>query len=157
MSITISSPITGSTQTGFTSSSFTVASDSAPDSGNGKQVAVTAVSGTGTSGVTPHTASSPFTGTVTRPKSLKTLGTPNPTTGVIGNIPTNTYKVLTRKGVKPAANQPSKVFNISTTMDLPSGSDTYDPDNVRAAIALHIGLLTQISAGLGDTLVTNIL
>lgn len=59
MSFTLTSPITGAAQTGFTSPTYTLTSDLAPDN-NGKQVAVTALGGTQV-GVTTHSVAAPFT------------------------------------------------------------------------------------------------
>jgi len=78
-------------------------------------------------------------------------------TGVITLIPTNTYKLITRKGVLPLAGQAFKVMNISTELDVPAGADTADPQNIRAALSAHIGSLTQQSAGLGDLLINGVL
>lgn len=149
MSISWSSPITGSAQTGFTSPTYTTAADTAPSGVPGKQVAVTALGGT-QAGVTVHSVASPFTLNATRPGNLRTLGQPNPVTGVIANIPTNTYKLITRKGVLPLAGQAYKTMVITTTIDVPAGSDTADLPNIKAALSAHIGGLTQQSAGFGD-------
>lgn len=154
MAISITSPVSGSSQTGLTSPTYTVMNDVAPDT-NGKQVAVTALGGTQT-GVTPHSVASPFTGTVTRPKQLRVLGQPA-SNGFISSVPTNTYKVITRKGVTPSINQPARTALINTVLDMPAGADTYDAANLRAAISFHIGLLQQISAGLGDTVVNGVI
>lgn len=151
MTINVTSPVTGAAQTGFTSPTYTLVADVAPDS-NGKQQAVSAIGGTQT-GVVISSVSLPFTLTVTKPKSLKTLGTPNPVTGVISNIPRNAYTVLTRKGVQVLAggNTPPVPMIVRTTIEIPAGADTVDAANVRAALSLHIGALTQQSAGIGDT------
>lgn len=149
------SPVTGAAQTGFTSPTYTFVADTAPDV-NGKQVAVTAVGGTQT-GVTVHSVASPFTGTFVRPKSFKLLGQPNPVTGRLPSVPSNSYKVITRKGVTPLAGQPVKPLLIRTDLDIPAGADVADPANIRAAIAWHIGLLQQVSAGLGDTVVSGVM
>jgi hypothetical protein len=42
-------------------------------------------------------------------------------------------------------------------MDVPAGSDTADPANVRAALSLAFGALWQQPAGIGDTLISGIL
>jgi hypothetical protein len=42
------------------------------------------------------------------------------------------------------------------SVDVPAGSDTADPANIRAAISLLVGLLNQQSAGIGDSLVTGL-
>lgn len=155
MAVTLTSPITGAAQTGFTSPTYTLTTDLAPDV-NGKQVAVTALGGTQT-GVTTHSVASPFTVTFVRPKVSRNLGKPNPTTGLVKDVPRNTYKCIVRKGVTPLAGQPFTNLQATCVIDVPAGSDTADPANVRAAISALVGALSQISAGLGDTLVSGIL
>lgn len=154
MSVTITSPITGAAQTGFTSPTYTHVTDVAPDV-NGKQVAVTAAGGTQT-GVTVHSVASPFTITFFRPKVFKFLGKPNPTTGLVKDVPRNVYKLVTRKGVLPLAAQPFTTMLVTTIIEVPAGSDTADAANVRAALSAHIGSLSQQSAGIGDTGVSGI-
>jgi hypothetical protein len=153
--LTLSSPVTGGAQTGFTSPTYTLVDDTAP-SNNGKQVAVSALGGTQT-GVTAHSVSVPFTNSVFRPVQLKTLPAANPVTGVIKSIPNNTYKVITRKGVIPAAEVPAIPMPITTTIPVPAGADTYDTPNLLAAISLHIGVLNQLSAALGSSAQTGII
>lgn len=155
MSFAPTTPITGAAQTGLTTPTYTITSDTAPDQ-SGKQFAVTALGGTQT-GVTTHSVSSPFTLTMFRPKLLKSLSVVNPVTGQLRNVPRNTYKVITRKGVNPAVNQPATPMIITTTIDVPAGSDSYDAANVHAALSAHLGLLAQTSSGVGDTCVTAIL
>lgn len=155
MAITLPGSVTGAAQTGFTSPTYTTTPDTAVDSSS-KQVAVTALGGTQV-GVTTHSVSSPFTASVWRPKQFGLLGKPNPTTGLIANVPKNTYKVIVRKGVTPALNQPVDVMGIHIELKVPAGSDTYDAANVRAAISMAIGTLTAISAGLGDTVINGVL
>lgn len=156
MSITWTSPITGSAQTGFTAPTYTNVADTAPPANPGKQVAVTALGGTQV-GVTTHSVAAPFTLNYTRPGNLKVLGNPNPVTGIIANVPTNTYKLITRKGVLPLAGQPYKVMTITTNVDVPAGADLADYPNVKAALSAHIGALTQQSAGFGDLLGSGVL
>lgn len=149
------SPITGGAQTGLTSPTYTFVSDVAPDA-NGKQVAVTALGGTQT-GVQVHSVASPFTLTFARPKAFKALGQPNPVTGRLPSVPRNTYKIITRKGVVPLAGQPAATMLVTTTIDVPAGSDSYDAANVRAALSAHIGVLNQQSAGIGDTGISGVM
>lgn len=151
----LTSPITGAAQTGLTSPTYTHVVDTAP-SPNGKQNAITALGGTQT-GVTVHSASSPFTIARFRPAQLKTLPAANPVTGVIKNIPNNTYKVNTRKGVSVAAGVPVIPMTFTTTLPIPAGADTYDAVNIRAALSAHIGALQQLSAALGDSSVSGII
>lgn len=155
MTVNVTSPITGAAQTGFTSPTYTLTSDVAPGS-NGKQVAVTALGGTQT-GASVHSVASPFTLTFTRPVSLKVPNVPNPVTGVVTPNGSNTYKLITRKGAVPLAGQAARIVNITTSMDIPTGVDLASPSEVRAAISAHIGYLSQVSAGLGDTTTSGIM
>lgn len=155
MAITITSPITGLAQTGFTSPTYTHVADIAPDI-TGKQVAVTAVGGT-QAGVTTHSMASPFTLTVFRPKVFRYLGKPNPTTGLVKDVPRNTYKFITRKGVLPLAGQPYQNAQITTTIDLPAGSDIADAPNIRAMLSAHFGAISQQSANFGDSVLAGVI
>jgi hypothetical protein len=154
MTISLTTPVTGQAQTGLTSPTYTITVDVAPDV-NGKQWAVTALGGT-QSGVTAHSVSAPFTTTFWKPKVNKILGNPNPVTGVIGSVGRNVYKHITRKGVLPLAGQPYQTMQITTTMEVPAGSDTADSANVRAALSMHFGSAVQASAGIGDTLISGV-
>lgn len=154
MAFGLTSPITGAAQTGFTAPTYTHVADLAPDS-SGKQVAVSALGGT-QAGVTASSMASPFTITFWRPKVFKFLGKPNPTTGLVKDVPRNTFKLLTRKGVLPLVGQPYSNMQITTIIDLPAGADLADPANVRAALSAHIGALSQQSAGIGDTIVSGV-
>lgn len=154
MSFILTSPITGTAQTGLTSPTYTLTNDTAPDN-NGRQYAVTALGGT-QSGVLPHTVASPFTVTGVRPRVLRALGAPG-SNGVISQVPNNVYRVITRKGVIPAANQVPRVMIVETIIHVPAGSDTYDANSVRAALSAHLGALSQQSAGIGDLTISGIL
>lgn len=155
MSYAPTSPVTGAAQTGFTSPTYTLTADSAPDS-NGKQYAVTALGGTQT-GVLTSSVSQPFTVTFVKPRVFKTLGKANPTTGMISNVPRNIYNLNTRHGVIPLAGQPSTNMIIRTIIEVPAGSDVADAANVRAALSLHFGLGYQASSGIGDTVVSGVM
>lgn len=151
----LTSPVTGSAQTGFTSPTYNLGTDTAP-SNNGKQSYVSALGGTQV-GVAVHSASVPFTITRFRPQQIKVLPSPNPVTGVIKNIPNNVYKVITRKGVVPYVGAAAIPMPITTSIPVPAGADTNDAASIRAAISLHIGALTQLSAALGDTCVSGVI
>jgi len=155
MAIALTSPVTGSAQTGLTSPTYTHVSDVAPDV-NGKQYAVSALGGTQT-GVTIHSVASPFTITFFRPKVYKILGTPNPVTGIIGSVGRNVYKTVLRKGVLPLAGQPFQTMLCSLSCEVPAGADTADSPNVRAALSMLIGSVTQQSAGMGDLAISGVL
>jgi hypothetical protein len=154
MTVALTSPITGGAQTGFTAPTYTHVPDVAPDV-NGKQVAVTALGGT-QAGVTVHSVSSPFTGTFVRPKTFKALGKTNPVTGLLPSVPKNQFEWIFRKGVTPLAGQPFSIAMGKVTLSIPAGSDVADAPNLRALLSVMIGALNQVSAGLGDTVVSGI-
>lgn len=156
MAINITSPVTGTAQTGLTSPTYTVTPDVAPPGNPGEQVAVTALGGTQT-GVTAHSIASPFTTNITRPANPRTLGFPNPVTGVVTNIPMNTFKVITRKGVIPLAGQPAKTMIVTTTIECPAGADLADNLSIRACLSMHFGVIVQQSAGIGDLVINAVL
>lgn len=149
MTINITSPVTGTAQTGLTSPTYTLASDIAPTP-NGKQQIVSALGGTQT-GVAVHSVALPFSVSVFKPQVLKTLGQPNVNTGTISNIGKNSYKIITRKGVVSLVGQAPQICVITTEISVPAGADTNDLASIRAALSLHIGSLSQQSAGIGDT------
>lgn len=154
MAVSLSSPVTGTAQTGLTSPTYTVAADSNPDV-NGKQWAVTALGGTQT-GVTTHSAGNPFTVAFWKPKILSVLQSVNPLSGILPKVGKNTYSLVTRKGVTVLSGQPLQTMIIRTIIDVPAGSDIADTPNIRAALSAHIGSLSQVSAGIGDTSVTGL-
>lgn len=141
MSINVTD-VTGMAVTGLTTPGYTVSADYVPNGVPGKQWIVSALTGT-QAGVTPHTVSSPFTITFEKPKVVKTLGQPNPVTGVIANVGMNTYKVRVRKGVIPLAGQAPKPANFEFLMNVPAGSDLNDQASLKAALSCMGGLLTQ--------------
>lgn len=150
MSLDLTSPLSGADQTGFTSPTFTLLEDTAPTA-HGKQFLVSAIGGTAPAAVDVHSISRPFTVTVNRPSVFKRLGTPNPSTGIIAQVPRNPWTVLTRKGVTPLSGQPDQIMPIKTIIPVVAGSDLADPENIRAALSLHIGALSQLAAALGDS------
>lgn len=155
MTISVTSPITGAAQTGFTSPTYTLVADTAP-SPNGKQWAVSALGGT-QAGVTVHSVAAPFTVSCFRPSVFKALGKASPTTGLISNVPNNTYKIITRKGVLPLAGQPYRNMVVTTVIEVPAGSDLASPSELRAGLSAHIGALSQQAAGIGDTTVSGVI
>lgn len=156
MSLTLTSPVTGGAQTGFTTPTYTTVTDTAP-SNNGKQYAVSAIGGTQAGVDSSSSPSRPFTITLSRPAVLRQLPPVNGSTGILPNVPNNTYKVIVRKGVTPLSGQASRVMNCTLSIDVPAGADTADAPNVRAALSLLIGAINQISAGIGDTAVTGVM
>ncbi len=148
------SSTTGGAQTGFTSPTYTLVDDTAPVV-NAKQKTVSALGGTQGS-ATANSASSPFSATFFKPASIKQLPTANPVTGLRGTIPMNQYKLVIRKGGYAAAGVPVTAI-ARLTLDIPAGMDSYNADEVRALSSFLVGILSEESADLGDTLVTGVL
>jgi hypothetical protein len=155
MSFAPASPVTGGAQTGLTSPTYTIAPDQAP-SANGKQYAVTALGGTQT-GVEVSSISNPFTITMFKVANAKSLPVLNPVTGVLSNVPKNTYKLIVRKGIEVMSGQPRQVELLSCDFSVPAGGDIQDPESVRAALSLLIGTMWANSAAIGDVFIQNLL
>lgn len=148
MSYIMTGAVTGAAVTGLTSPTYTLTADTAADD-NARQSVVTALGGTQT-GVTLHSVSSPFSQTVTRPRSLNQLGKAN-LNGFIPNIGRNTYRMITRKGVTPALGQPFQIAIMRTEMEIPSGAETFDIINVKAMCSFHGGFIWANASGIADT------
>lgn len=158
MSIVPTSPLTGAAQTGFTNPTFTLVEDEAgKPSANSKQWIISALGGTQPASVDVHSVSRPFTLTFVRPKAFKVLGIPNPTTGVVSQVPMNVWKVIARKGVTPLSGQASKVLPIQLQIAVPAGADEDDDDNIRAVLSMLFGALNDVSSDLGDSLISGVL
>lgn len=155
MAITLSGVITGGAQTGFTSPTYTLTVDTPPEQ-NGKQSIVSAVGGT-QAGVLAHSIGNPFTCSFYRPKVLKSLGGANPITGVISPIARNRFKWIFRKGVLPYTDAPALPAVVRVELDIPAGADFTDPANLRALLSLVVGVLSNQSAGMGDTVINGVL
>jgi len=155
MSFAPSSPVTGAAVTGLTSPTYTLTTDVAPDV-NGKQYAISALGGTQTS-VDVNSVSKPFTISFFRPKVLRTLPQANPVTGIIKNVPLNTYKLITRKGAAPASSQTNMVAKITTIIEVPAGTDTYEPEELKAMISSHFGVGWAQASGIADTVTTGVI
>jgi hypothetical protein len=150
MTISLSN-VTGSAQTGLTTPGYTVVADTPPPGTKGKQWAVSALTGTQT-GVESNTIGKPFSFTYSGPLNPK--GTPalNSQTGQPLSVPRNTHKVIIRKGVEVVSGY-FYPLNVTVQFDVPAGAEIKDPESIRAALSFAIGAMTQMSAGLGDTLV----
>lgn len=155
MALTLSGSVTGAAQTGFTSPTYTLTTDRAPEN-NGIQAIVTAHGGT-QSGVLDHSVANPFTMMLARPKVIKTLGGINPITGVPSSVARNKSRLITRKGVIPYTDAPAYPAIIRTEFDIPAGADFTDPNNLRALVSAHFGYCYQDSAAIGDFLIDAIL
>lgn len=151
MSVVLPTSITGGAQTGFTTPGYTTTAGAFPGV-NGKQNYVSALTGT-QAGVRVHSVSDPFTTAAFQPLAPKALGSMN-ANGIYTNVPINVYGLTVRKGLIPAASQPSQIGSVDIRCRVPAGSDGYDAANVRAMLSAAVGLLNALSAGLGDTLVS---
>lgn len=154
MTYALTSPVAGGAQTGFTSPSYTLTLDKAPDL-NGTQWAVTALGGT-QAGVTTHSMSSPFFVAFWKPRIYRVLGKTNPVTGQLPKVPRNVFKEVVVKAVTVLVGQPVERASITRIFEVPAGSDTVDPPNLRAMCSLQAGVTAQQSASVGDTLVTGL-
>lgn len=155
MAFSPATPATGAAVTGLTSPTYTLLTDVAPNI-NGKQYAVSALGGTQT-GVDFNTVSKPFTISFFRPIQLRVLPQANPVTGIIKNVPLNVYKFITRKGAQPALNQSLMVAKITTSIEVPAGVDTYEPEEIRAMISAHFGVGWAQADGIASTVLTGVL
>lgn len=152
---TLTSPLAGAAQFTFTSPTYTLSADTPPVP-NAKQYAVTALGGT-QAGVLSHNPSAPFTIAMFRPATYKSLEPVDPVTGVLRRVPVNTYKVITRKGVTPLAGQAPRTMIVTTTIEVPAGSDVADQANVRACLSAHFGVFGQQSSEIGGTVINGVL
>lgn len=149
MALGFPATITGSAQTGFTSPTYGLVADSAPDQ-YGLQRAVSVVGGT-QAGVDAHSTSRPFTLTWVRPRKMKVLAY-NPTTQlVIRDGGNNVWHLLVRKGMTVAPNQPPRIGWCKFECGVPAGADINDPACVRAMVSACIGEVTAWSAEIGNT------
>jgi len=155
VTISLTTPVTGAAQTGLTSPTYTHVVDTPPNAYT-KQYAVTALGGTQT-GVDVHGASKPFTISFSRPQTIRPAFAPSNVTGVMPNQPRNVYSVKVRKGAAPGTNQVPQICVLSCDFSVVAGADLIEPEDIRAALSLLIGSLSQQSAGLGDTLINGLL
>jgi hypothetical protein len=58
-----------------------------------------------------------------------------------------------RKGVEVVTGY-FQTMNATVTLDIPAGAEIKDPESVRAALSCLIGGLSQISAALGDSVIS---
>lgn len=152
MAINLTSPITGGAVSGLTTPGYGIVTDQAPAL-NGKQYAVTSTTGTQTN-VETHSVSKPFTISFFRPANPRALPAVNPVSGVVKNIPVNTYKMIVRKGALPLLNQAAQVNSITITVNVAAGTDTYEPEDIKAMFSCAHGAFTQSLQGMVDAALT---
>lgn len=149
------SALAGGAQTGFTSPTYDSTLATAPGP-NGVLWVVSGKGGT-QANVRLHTISDPFSVLVQIPQQYKLLPAANPITGLRGSIPRNTLFLKLVKGVQVAANVPAVPMVIRVSADIPAGADAYDAANIRAAWSYLVGVLSDQSAGFGDTSLDGVL
>lgn len=154
MAFSPASPVTGAPITGFTSPTYTLVADTAPDV-NGKAYAVSALGGT-QAGVVVSSSSYPFTLLFTRPKVIRQL----PALGLNGRLPTvprNEFTLSVRKGVIPLVGQPAQPCALKLVIPVPAGADLADKANLGAALSLLAGVLWEQSNEIYDSLLAGTL
>jgi hypothetical protein len=144
------SPVTGGPITGFTSPTYTLVADTAPDV-NGTAYAVSALGGT-QAGVVISSASIPFTLLFTKPKVLRNLSAVG-ANGALPSVPRNIYTLSVRKGVVPLTGQPAVPALLKLEIGFPAGGDSADKANMLAALSLLAGVLWEQSDQIGDSIV----
>lgn len=147
------SSLSGATYTGWTTPGFTLTADQTPN-GYWKQWYVSAFTGTVPAGAHLHTASKPFTVSVMRPSQLKVLPVANPTTGIVKEVPVNTYKLIVRYGSVPLVNNSARVNNIIITFNIFAGTETNEADGIAALCLAAADALYGNVGGIIDTLKT---
>lgn len=145
------SPTTGIAITGLTSPTYTYVQDKPPNA-RSSQYAVTALGGTQT-GVEVSSVSNPFTFTWEQPTQYRTLGQPNPVTGVISNVPVNTSKLRVRKGMDVDGAGLIKVGMAEIHFKIPAGADINDTVSIRALISSLGGVLEENADGIAASLI----
>lgn len=155
MAISLSSPVTGGAQTGFTSPTYTHVADSVSATQNAKAYAVTALGGTQT-GVRTTGPSDPFLFRAVRPISYRPAPVVNASGVIVGSVPNNVFSIQLQKGVYVLGTN-IRNMHVDCKISIPAGADSVDPANIRAALSMLVGALNQLSAGLGDTCVTGVL
>jgi len=142
MSLTNTGVITGAAITGFTTPTYTLSADTAPN-GNTLSAYVSVIGGTQT-GVLAHSYSTPFTRSVTRPSSFRSFASAvlNGVTGQYSKVPYNEFKTLTRKAAAYATNQYA-VNEKRETLRLYANTETFDLPNVKALLSFSSGYSVQ--------------
>ncbi len=151
MAMPNSGSVTGSAVTGLTSPTYTLTPDN-PTSNNGKQGIVTALGGT-QAGVTTHTASDPFTVAIFKPVVYRLINFV--TSAVVRKPPTNTWKVVVRKGLTYLAGQPKSTGIMTIMIELPAGVEASDSVEVKALISCACGYVSSNADLLATSVLTN--
>jgi hypothetical protein len=155
--MSLTSPFTGATMTGYlTSPTYTVTLDM-PPSNNGKQYAVTTLGGTQT-GVVVSSVDTPFTLTVFKPGTLKQVPLVSPATGVfVSPVGRNVWRRLVRKGLIPLAGQAPQIGLVDVKIDLPAGCTAADTNSVAALLSAAIGALNDQATAIMNEVKTGVI
>jgi hypothetical protein len=139
----LSSPVTGGAQAGLTSPTYTVEVDT-PPSLFSKQWYVSALGGTQV-GVSAHSVQSPFTLAFFRPNVLKQATAAALSAIGLVSVPTNTYKMIVRKGVNVNSVGGKAVALLRLEYEIPANSPDIDMVELAAMFSLAFGSILQIN------------
>lgn len=140
----LTSPVTGFAQTGLTSPTYTLVSDTAPST-NGKQFVVNALGGTQT-GVVPNSIGAPFTISYFRPPLIKVADA-----GILSaagmipasSAPLNSFTLITRKAVAVNEVGGRAMARVETKFHVPVNAAEVDLVSIKAMISAHVGAIQQ--------------
>jgi len=154
MPITLTTPVTGSAQTGFATPGYTIAVDNPPDTLS-KQWLITALTGTQGTATAQTAADNPFTITFFRPKGFNASPAINGV-GVLSGVPKrNVWKYVVRKGMPVNGADTRKFVSVLRgEISIPAGAETTSASEIRAMLSLTFGALSQCSASFGDSIVS---
>jgi len=146
----ITSPVTGMAQPDLTSPTYTLAADTAPNP-NGKQWYVSALGGT-QSGVTTHSLSFPFTVSIFRPSTFKTLSQGIMAMLGLVDAPRNVYKIIVRKGssINNLGGSAVNLLRIEYEIAANAPDMANGPEQIQAMFSLAGGVLVQLAPGFSN-------
>jgi hypothetical protein len=102
---------------------------------------------------TQSLASRPWTITFGRPGTIRQQNAVD-SSGVLRNVPFNTYTIVGRKGLTPLTGQASRTSVMRTEIPVPAGADVYDQANLKAMISSYFGVCVAGADGIYDMLST---
>lgn len=145
---------TGGAQLGLTTPTYTYTTDVAP-AANARQYVVTTLGGTQT-GVRTHTAGDPFSLRVTR-QPYKALPAKLQNGMYAGNVPLNKTEWLLKKGLKIDSSGTIRAGYWRVSAEIPAGAESNDDINIQAMTSFIIGILSEESADVGETIKTGVI
>lgn len=148
MTINVTSPVTGSPVSGFTSPTYTMAAATPPNPYS-KSWAVTAIGGTQTGADTASSISRPWTWTFGRPQNYKQLNAVD-VNGVVRGVQFNVFTITGRKGLTPLSGQASKTSIVKVDFPIPAGADVADIPNIKAHVSSFFGTCHQQATNMVD-------